>query len=192
MRVCLRTKFHVSSILLTSFRRSGGQRGEVILHHLPLQYGPLQNPPRLELKTSNFRKQEFSAQKIKIFDTLLQPIIQLSIKILQEKLDACSSIQFFNSPHFPITVSEVSGVTYHLLCSTCVTYGTPCHSIGHQALPIQPWPKEAEDFPRGGKYFNHVSLLTQLIYFPPEGIIQQVLVMCQGLLRIIILTSRWF
>ena len=28
---------------------------------------------------------------------------------------------------------------------------------------------EAEDFPRGDKYFKHVPLLTYLIYFSPEG-----------------------
>ena len=35
-----------------------------------------------------------------------------------------------------------------------------CHAIGHQVLPTQLLPREAEDFPRGDKYFNHVSLLT--------------------------------
>ena len=37
-------------------------------------------------------------------------------------------------------------ITYHLLCSTCMTYGSPCHSIGHQVLPIQPKPREGHDF----------------------------------------------
>ena len=40
-------------------------------------------------------------------------------------------------------------VPYHSLCSTCVTYGMPCHAIGHQVLPTQQLPREAEDFPRG-------------------------------------------
>ena len=31
-----------------------------------------------------------------------------------------------------------SSATYPSLCSTCVTYGTPCHAIGHQLLPTQP------------------------------------------------------
>ena len=35
-------------------------------------------------------------------------------------------------------------------------------------LPTQPLPREVEEFPRGGKYFTHVTLLTQLIYFPPN------------------------
>ena len=47
----------------------------------------------------------------------------------------CSSIQFFNSPPFP-------------------------NSSPSQAFPIQLLPREAEDFPRGGRYFNHMSLLT--------------------------------
>ena len=42
-------------------------------------------------------------------------------------------------------------VTYLWLCSTCVTYGTPCHTIGHQM-----------DFPRGGNHSKHVPLLTYL------------------------------
>ena len=37
-------------------------------------------------------------------------------------------------------------------------------------LPTQALPKEAEDFPRGGRYFNHVPLLKELIYLPPEVI----------------------
>ena len=40
-------------------------------------------------------------------------------------------------------------VTYHLVCSACVTYGKPSHSIGQQALPTQPFPREAEDFSKG-------------------------------------------
>ena len=54
------------------------------------------------------------------------------------------------------------------LCSTCVTYRTPCHAIGHLVLPTQPIPREAEDFPRGDKYFKHVPALTYLIYFSPK------------------------
>ena len=57
----------------------------------------------------------------------------------------CLSIQFFDSP---LTLAQS-------LCSTCASYGTPCRSIAHQLLPIQPLPREAEDFPRGGKYFKH-------------------------------------
>ena len=61
-------------------------------------------------------------------------------------------------------------VTYPLLCSTCVTYRTPCHAIGHQVLPTQALPREAEDFPRGDKDFKHVPPLTYLIYFSPRGV----------------------
>ena len=34
------------------------------------------------------------------------------------------------------------------------------HSIGRQVLPTQPLPREAEDFPRDGKYSKDVPLLT--------------------------------
>ena len=43
-------------------------------------------------------------------------------------------------------------------------------TIGHQVLPTQPLPKEAEDFPKGDKHFKHVPLLTYLIYFSPKGV----------------------
>ena len=56
----------------------------------------------------------------------------------------CLSIQFlvYPPPHphplFPPQLVRPSLVTYFSLCSTCVTYGTPCHIIGHQPLPTQP------------------------------------------------------
>ena len=50
----------------------------------------------------------------------------------------CLSIQFFNLP-LPLTLSVRSPMaTYPSLCSTCVTYGTPCHARGHQVLPTHP------------------------------------------------------
>ena len=42
--------------------------------------------------------------------------------------------------------------------------------IGHQALPTQPLPRKAKDFPRSGKYPKHVPLLTYLPSLPPKGI----------------------
>ena len=71
----------------------------------------------------------------------------------------CSSIQFFNLPTFTNTV-RLSGVTYYLLCSIYVAYGTTCGCIGHQVLPTQLLPREGKDLPRGGKYPKHVPLLT--------------------------------
>ena len=34
---------------------------------------------------------------------------------------------------------------YPSLCSTCVTYGTLCHAIGHQLLPTHPFTASATD-----------------------------------------------
>ena len=65
---------------------------------------------------------------------------------------------------------RLPGEAYYLLGSPCETHGTLCHAIDHQVFPSQPLPREAEDFPWGGKYFNYAPLLTQLIYFPPKGI----------------------
>ena len=58
-------------------------------------------------------------------------------------------------------------VTYPSLRSPCVTYKTLCHAIGHQVLPTQPLPREAEDFPRGGNHFKHVPLPTYLAWLQP-------------------------
>ena len=57
----------------------------------------------------------------------------------------CSNILFFSSPPSPNTVGEAAQVAYHLLCSTCVIYGMPFHSIGHQRFPSQPFLMEAEN-----------------------------------------------
>ena len=59
-------------------------------------------------------------------------------------------------------------ITYPSLCSPCVTYGTLCHAIDHQVLPTQPLSREAEDFPRGDKYFKHVPPLIYLICLSPR------------------------
>ena len=72
--------------------------------------------------------------------------------------ESCLSIQFFDSP---LTQSVRPPMfTYSSLSSTCVTYETPCHTIGNQALPSQPLPREAEDFPRAGNRSKH--MLTHL------------------------------
>ena len=108
--------------------------------------------------------------------------------MLEQKLHftGCSSIQFLNSH---TTHNTVSQATRGYLPLT-VTNETPCYSIGRQVLSTQPVPREP--LSTGGKHFNHVPLLTKLISLPTKGITQQILSMCQGLLRSLILTSRWF
>ena len=59
------------------------------------------------------------------------------------------------------------GHLLYSLCSTYVTYRTPCYAIDHKVLPTQPLPREAEDFPRGGKYPKDVRLPTCLDYLEP-------------------------
>ena len=61
-------------------------------------------------------------------------------------------------------------VNYPSLCSPYVTYWILSHAIGHQVLPTQLLPKEAEDFPRVDRYFKHVPPLTYLIYLLPKEI----------------------
>ena len=87
-------------------------------------------------------------------------------------LTGCLGIQFLIYSPFPTQSVRLPLVTYPPLCSTCVTYRTLCHAIGHQMLPTQPLPREAEDFPRGDQYFKHVPPLTYLIYFSLKGYMQ--------------------
>ena len=59
-------------------------------------------------------------------------------------------------------------VTYpHCVASVRLT-GRYAVAIGRQALPTQPLPREAEDFPKWEKHFEHVSPLTYLIYLSPK------------------------
>ena len=96
-------------------------------------------------------------------------------------LTGCLDIQFFDYPPFPTQSVRLPLVTYPSLCSTCVTYRTPCHAIGHQVLPTQALPKEVEDFPRGNTYFKHVPPPTYLIYLSPKWYMRWFLFICLGL-----------
>ena len=75
----------------------------------------------------------------------------------QPLLTGCLGIQFL-----------INSYANTSLCSTCVTYRTICHATGHEVLPTQSIRREAEDFPRGDKYFKHVLPPTYLIYFSPK------------------------
>ena len=82
-------------------------------------------------------------------------------------LNVQASSFLIHSP-FPTQSVRLPLVNYPSLSSTCVTYRTLCHTIGHQVLPTQPLPREVEDFPRGDKHFKHVPPPTYLIYFSPK------------------------
>ena len=69
---------------------------------------------------------------------------------------------FLIHPSFPIQSFRPPVVTCSSLCSTSVTCRTPC-LIGHQALPTQPLPRKAENFPRGERHFKYVPPFTYLI-----------------------------
>ena len=81
-----------------------------------------------------------------------------------------SSIQFLIHCLLLTQLLRLPGITYHLLCSNCISYRTACHSIGHQMLPTQLLHREEENFHRGGKYPTVMSLSTYVAYFPPKGI----------------------
>ena len=72
----------------------------------------------------------------------------------------CLSIQFFDSP---LTLTEsvrLPMVTYPSLYSTCVTYGTRCHAIGHQVLPT---PASVIPHPS----LNYRQVFRPILYFQP-------------------------
>ena len=80
-------------------------------------------------------------------------------------LTGCLSIQFFG---LPLTLLvRPPAVNYHSLCSTSVTYRMPCHAIGHKVFPMQPLPREVEDFPRVCNHSKHMSLLNYLSWLQP-------------------------
>ena len=69
---------------------------------------------------------------------------------------------------FTLTQSvRLAMVTYPSLCSACVTYRALCYTIGHQVLPTQTLPREAEDFPRSENHSKYVSLPTYLAWLQP-------------------------
>ena len=68
---------------------------------------------------------------------------------------------------FPTQSVRLLLVTYPSVCSPYVACRTPCHAIGHQQLPTQPFPRKAGCFPRGGKHSKHVPLLTYLGWLQP-------------------------
>ena len=69
----------------------------------------------------------------------------------------------FFSPPFPTQSVRLPLVTYPSLCSTCVTYRTPCHASSHQLLPTLPLSTEVDNFPRGDKHSKHAPPLTYLV-----------------------------
>ena len=82
---------------------------------------------------------------------------------------------FFIHPLFPST-SVTYGTSCHAIgkqvlltqpSSTCVNYRMGCRASSHQALPVQPLPRELEDFPRGGNHSKHVPLHTYQTWLQP-------------------------
>ena len=89
--------------------------------------------------------------------------------MLEQPLDftGCSSIQFFNLPPSPNTVSEASRIYLPLNMQRLCDLQVLCHTTGHQVLPTDPLPRETEDFPRVGKYPKDEPLRTYLDYLQP-------------------------
>ena len=118
-------------------------------------------------------------QKLNTFNKTKTPLGESGcLSNLYYLLAAQASSFLIHSP-FPNTVSQARFSSLHLNVQLLCVLRNGMHAIGHQVLPSQPLPKEAEDFPRGGKYF-HVPLLTELIQFPSKGITWQVSIYVLG------------
>ena len=59
-------------------------------------------------------------------------------------------------------------VAYPWFCSTCVTYGTSCHAIGHQVLPTQPCYCECYGFEK--EFFTFSCFLPYIPSCCPQGL----------------------
>ena len=138
-------------------------------------------------------------QERNIQNPYISPVLQ-EVTFRAQKIKKMCFIVFLPPKKLNKTPLEETGcLSSHqtlLFLFIFVTYVTPCRKRGHYSyllhFPPNPYLGK-QDFPRGGEYFNHVPLLTQLIYFQPERIILQVLFMYQGLLRFILLNaSHWF
>ena len=81
MCVYLRTKFQVSSTILTSFRLGGG--GGVILPPSP-QNEPLKSPPRLELNEKKINFSHDSKIAVQVFNTLSCKFPQMITKLTED------------------------------------------------------------------------------------------------------------
>ena len=83
----------------------------------------------------------------------------------------CPTIQFLiHPPPFPNIISKATLGTLPFTLQHMFHLRSPCRAIGHLALPTQPLPREAEDFPSGGKYPKHVLLPTNLADVLAKGI----------------------
>ena len=82
-------------------------------------------------------------------------------RIFEQQLvfSGASSIQVINLSSSPKRVSEAARIGYKSLCSTCVNYRTAFHAIDHQTFP-NPFPGEADDISRSGKYSKHRTMPT--------------------------------
>ena len=84
--------------------------------------------------------------------------------MLEQLFTGCSSIQFFNSPSFLNTVSQdtfgTQPLTVQYLCD--LRDAMPRHCSPNTSHPTLP--REAKDFPMGGKYPKDVPLATFLAY----------------------------
>ena len=69
---------------------------------------------------------------------------------------------FWFTPLFSTQSARPPLVIYPWLCSTCVTYETPCHTIGHQVLPIIAFNVIPHPF------VSYCQVFRPILYFQPS------------------------
>ena len=103
-----------------------------------------------KLPRTNWMRQQLSGELIHVTGTppwLLRPFkVSTSSGLYPDyfRLPTFFNVQassFLIYSPFPTQLVRLHLVTYTSLCSTCVTYRTLCHAIGHQVLTIQHLPR---------------------------------------------------
>ena len=90
------------------------------------------------------------------------------LKSIRAELYSSYFVIAYFYPSFPLvsTVSEANSGTLVFTMQYLVICGTPSRASGRQMIP-NPFLREAENIPRGGKYLKYILLLTYLAYIQP-------------------------
>ena len=81
-----------------------------------------------------------------------------------------STLAFNVSPRPSVSHRQVFRTILYFQPSSSQCDSRRCPNPYLEKLPTQPLPREAEDLPRGERYFKHVPPLTYLIYLSPKEV----------------------
>ena len=154
----------------------------MLIYNKPAIYG-LTPWRSLLIKINHFAEFEQVIIKISHFADFEQVIIKISHFISKTPFRETGCLDIFFWGHATpasqtctvSTGSELYPDTGFFECLGIQFFNWPAPMLltGRHATPVITRcfpPKEAEDFPRGEKYFKHMPPLTYLIYFSPKGL----------------------